>query len=87
MQTEAPINTRNVEFRDPPEQKFTRGAVQDFINSIAWKRGEWAVYRSNVNRGTAYASVAKYRKRYPHTQWRAVKEGENYTIFAKVIYV
>jgi len=78
-------------FRDPPpirrprKQKAQSEAGQ-FLHDIAHRPGEWAVYRTGVNKGTSYSLVNKLRKAHPNSEWVARPgRGKTYTIYARVL--
>lgn len=89
----------SIEFREPPPpqrkprtpadpKQPERGKVADFVREIAWRKGEWAVYRSGLNSNSASAYVSIYRKKFPHTEWVARLDHDGlYTVFVRVLHV
>lgn len=84
---------KGIVFRDPPPIKRKRKTtgldeVQAFLTKIAWRKGEWAVYASGINKATAYTKASQYRKAFPHSEWTARPgRGTTYTLYARVLYV
>lgn len=85
--------TEGIVFRDPPPIKRGRKSpttvdAQDFLRKIAFRKGEWAVYRTGVNKATAYTMTSKLRKEFPHSEWVARPgRGKTYTVYARVLYI
>lgn len=93
--TTPPSGPLNIEFRQPPQ---TAGRPQDgktwkdytaeFVNALAWHRGEWAVFRTGLKPSSAYAHAAMLRKQYPNAEWVARRDvDETHTVFVRVLYV
>lgn len=85
--------TAGIVFRDPPAIKRPRKSqtdeeVADFLRKIAWRKGDWAVFRTGMNKATAYTKASRYRKQFPHSEWVARPgRGSTYTLYARVLYI
>lgn len=87
--------TKGIVFRDPPpiarqrSSKYGDEAVAEFLRKIAWRKGDWAVFRTGVTKQTAYVYASRYKKAFPHSEWVARKDktGSKYTLYARVLYV
>lgn len=82
---------RTIQYVTPPE---TRGRpsvesdVADFLREIAWRKGEWAIYREGMRPSTAYVYVSRFHKRFPHAEFTARKQDDGTaTLYARVLYV
>jgi hypothetical protein len=59
--------------------------IADFLSKIAHRPGEWAVYRTNLQRGTAHAYASNLRKKFRKSEWLARKDRNGkYTLFVRV---
>lgn len=88
------IDPNAIEFREPPPPLRVKAAgswkarAAEFTRAIAYRRGEWAVFRTGLNQGLAHAYASDYRKKFPHTEWVARREADGtYSLFARVLYV
>lgn len=86
------INPDQIEFREPPMRSQASGTLAqqaaEFVRAIAYRPGEWAVFRTGMVAGNAYATASQYRKRFPHTEWVARRDTDGlFTLFARVLYV
>lgn len=89
------VPASTIEFRDPPpapkrpDVEITRGGkVADFLREIAFRKGEWAVYRSGLTPNAASSYVSIYRKKFPHSEWVARRDLDGmYTVFVRVLYI
>lgn len=82
-----------IEFRDPPPvppsaEETHQLPVEDFLRKIAWRPGEWAVFRSGLGPATANIRAATYKKHHPNSEWvvRPDDDGTS-TLYARVLYV
>lgn len=81
-----------IEFRDPPPlprtPEETHDNVQDFLRKIAWRPGDWAVFRSGLGPATANIRAATFKKHYPNSEWVVRPDGDGTcTLYARVLYI
>jgi len=85
------INPHEIEFRNPPSTTSRipgtlAHQAAEFVRVISSRPGEWAVFRTGMVAGNAYATASQYRKRFPETEWIARRDlDDQFSLFVRVL--
>lgn len=95
MSRTSPPPITEIEFREPPNADRGGGRppiwriyTADFLREIAYRPGEWAVYRTGLSRAYAHSVASLNRRMHPHSEWmvRPADDG-THTVYARVLCV